>query len=263
MSVTRDSFIADKRILVAGYGLPAEFGLNALFALGLSPENILVLTHAADARNKGLHALCELRKIPLIETGAKDPATLARVKAFAPDMLISLHYRNLIPAAILELAPLGSVNLHPSLLPMYRGTNSVAWVIINGEAQTGFTYHRMDASFDTGTILIQEKIDLRPDETAFSLFHRQIVRAMARFEDVLVMMLNGEKGTVQPEGGSYYNRQLPFDGKIDPAWPLDQVDRFIRAMIFPPFAPAILEINGQVHQVASIKTYKRLMNLPL
>lgn len=237
------------RFLVAGYGMPAEFAVNVLFGLGVMPDNLALLTHGEDERNRGLHAIGRLRGLAVCESAAKAPETLAWVRDFAPDVLLSIHFRSLIPQDILELPRLGGVNLHPSLLPEYRGTNSVAWVIINGERETGFTFHRMDAKFDTGAILVQERFPIRPDETAFSLFHRQIVRAMARVEEVIGLVLDGDPGTVQPEGGSYYPRALPHNGRIDPAWPDEEVGRFIRAMIFPPFKPALMEAGGQLHEV--------------
>ncbi|MBR1033811.1 methionyl-tRNA formyltransferase [Bradyrhizobium japonicum] len=250
--------IASKRYLIAGYGLPAEFGVMTLFGMGVSPDQIAVLTHADDSRNQGLHAIAALRGISIWEQPAKAPSSAAWAKTFAPDVLLSLHYRNLIPKQILELAPLGAVNLHPSLLPNYRGTNSVAWVIINGESETGFTFHRMDERFDTGPILLQEKLAIHPNDTAFSLFHRQIVRAMARLETVIERVAAGDPGLVQPADGSYFPRTLPHGGLIDVTWPSEKIERFIRAMYFPPFPPAGVMKDGEVHAVASVDEYKKL-----
>jgi methionyl-tRNA formyltransferase len=250
--------VAELKFLVAGYGMPAEFALNSLFAQGVPPAQVALLTHDEDARNRGLHEVARLRGLRMSTSPAKAPITAEWVAAFAPDVLISMHYRSLIPKIILDQARLGGVNLHPSLLPLYRGTNSVAWVIVNGESETGFTFHRMDAKFDTGAILIQERLPITATDTAFSLFHRQIVRAMCRFEEVVDMMVCGEPGTLQPAEGTYYPRKLPHEGKIDIAWPLAQVDRFIRAMQFPPFDPAVVEYGGEIYHVHSISDYLAL-----
>ena len=254
------------RFLVAGYGMPAEFAITALFGLGAMPSNVAVLTHPEDERNRGLHAIAQLRGLTLCDAAAKMPETERWVREFAPDILVSVHFRSLIPEAILALAPLGGVNLHPSLLPDYRGTNSVAWAIINGEQETGFTFHRMDTRFDTGATLMQRRIAIRPEETAFSLFHRQIVRAMACLEQVITLMVQGAPGSVQPAGGSYFPRALPYGGRIDPHWPRDRIERFIRAMVFPPFQPALLEAGDALHEVADWQTYRVLaerFELPL
>lgn len=249
---------AELKFLVAGYGMPAEFVLSALFGNGVPPEQVALLTHDDDARNRGLHSVARLRGVPISTARANDPATVEWVAAFEPDVLISMHYRSLIPQPVLDLARLGGVNLHPSLLPLYRGTNSVAWVIINGEPETGFTFHRMDAKFDTGNILIQERLPIKETDTAFSLFHRQIIRAMHRVDDVVDMMVRGETGTPQPAEGTYFPRKLPHDGKIDTTWPLAKIDRFIRAMQFPPFDPAVVEHGGVTYHVRNIGDYRTL-----
>jgi methionyl-tRNA formyltransferase len=250
--------VALNRYLIAGYGFPAEFGVMTLFGLGVLPEQIAILTHPDDARNRGLHAIAALRGISICLQPAKAPAAQDWASSFAPDVLLSLHYRDLFPRQMLELARLGAVNLHPSLLPNYRGTNSVAWVIINGETETGFTFHRMDERFDTGPILLQEKIPIAANDTAFSLFHRQIVSAMARLRNVIELIGKGDAGRVQPGGGSYYPRALPHGGLIDTTWPQEKIERFIRAMYFPPFAPAGVMREGELHHVRSFDEYARL-----
>lgn len=244
-----------RRYLVAGYGLPAEFGVMALFGMGAIPDQVKILTHPTDNRNAGLHSLAQLRGVDIRDSDVKAQETTEWVRSFAPDVLLSLHFRSLIPAEILDLAALGSVNLHPSLLPDYRGTNSVAWAIIKGEKETGFTFHRMDEKFDTGRILLQEKIEIAADDTAFSLFHRQIVRSMRRLEDVIGMLIDRVPGTQQKPGGSYFNRTVPHDATIDGNWDLDKVERFIRAMYFPPFDPAAAVFNGTKYLCNSLADY--------
>jgi methionyl-tRNA formyltransferase len=246
------------RFLLAGYGFPAEYGLLQLFAAGVMPEQILALTDPLDDRNAGfVHAL-RLRGITHRFESAKTPTTIEAVQDFAPDIIISLHYRQRIPPAILQTARLGTVNLHPSLLPKYRGTNSVPWAIIHGEKETGFTFHTMEADFDTGHILLQQPIPIRPDDTAFSLFHRQITVAMPYLSDVLKKIIVKDRGIPQQGEGSYFPRAVPHGGHIDPTWSDAQIEHYIRAMIFPPFAPALLSINGVDHPVPTMAEYTRL-----
>lgn len=248
------------RVFVAGYGLPAEFCLTTLIGMGVTINNIAVGTHVEDERNQGLHSMLRLRGIPYTTATSKSEEFYKFGADFDPDMIISMHYRSLIPGRFLKLAKKGSVNLHPSLLPAYRGTNSVAWVIINGENETGFSFHRMEEEFDTGAILLQERIPIRGTDTAFTLFHRQIARAMARLEEVIIKLNDGDAGFAQSGKASYYDRQLPFGGVIDPSWPEYQIERFIRAMIFPPFPPAILQLNGKKHYVVSMDEYRSLVS---
>ena len=112
--------------------------------------------------------------------------------------------------------------------------------------------------FDEGKILLQQTIDIEPDDTAFSLFHRQIKLGLEPFEQVVEMTLAGEPGTEQTGEGSYYSRAVPHDGIIDPSWPDEQIDRFIRAMHFPQHPGAIAVIDGQKHEVQSLNEYHSL-----
>ena len=77
----------------------------------------------------------------------------------------------LIPEKILSISNLGGVNLHPSLLPKYRGAFSCPWAIINGEKTTGITYHYMNKKFDDGNIILQKSVKITKEETAFSLYN--------------------------------------------------------------------------------------------
>lgn len=246
------------KYLVAGYGLPAEYGIATLFGYGCKPNQIRLLTHEADERNAGLVEMAKLRGLQYRVVSPKDNSIADWVVEFEPDIILSLHYRNLIPGRILDVAKMGSVNLHPSLLPKYRGANSVAWAIINGETRTGFSFHRMSECFDAGRILIQEGIDIAPADTAFSLFHRQIACAMKRLDEVIAMIASNVPGLEQIGEPSYYGRDLPFSGIIDPMWGPEKIERFIRAMYFPPFKPAVVKLNGQFIPVHSMEEYNSI-----
>ena len=244
--------------LVAGYGLPAELGVVYLLSIGVKEECIRVLTHESDDRNCGFISFLKLRNIGYLISDPKDEATRDWVTCFSPDYIISLHYRKLIPKDILSVATKGCMNLHPSLLPHYRGANSVPWTIINGESFTGYTFHLMEDKFDTGNILLQGVIEISKTETAFSLFYKQIFIAMQNFPKALNLLMDGYLGIPQPEDGSYYTRALPYDGVIDPSWSLQRVDKFIRAMYFPPFPLAKLNINRQTFYLDSVRKYIEL-----
>ena len=238
--------------------MPAEFALHELFGTGVSPEQILLLTQTSDARNAGLVSLATLRGVLMITDPASRDATIARVQAHVPDIIASIHYRSRIPRSILSEARLGTINLHPSLLPRYRGTNSVPWVIVNGETETGFTYHSMTEEFDTGRILLQQRVTIDRQDTAFSLFHRQIVAAMPLFNEVVRMVASGERGQPQKGEGSYYPRSVPYQGFIDPSWDDDRVERFIRAMYFPPFDPARIVVDGSTHLISTMAAFRNV-----
>ena len=113
----------------------------------------------------------------------------------------------------------------------------------------------MTSDFDAGNILLQEKMPIYQHDTAFSLFHRQIVLAIPRVEEVITMMISGQPGEKQMPGGTYFARELPCGGMIDPSWDLARIDRFIRAMAFPPFPPASVLIKGTKYMISSLSEY--------
>ena len=94
----------------------------------------------------------------------------ARLEAIAPDAIVVVAYGRIIPRWMLDLPPLGNINLHGSLLPRYRGAAPVQWAIANGDAVTGVTTMRIDEGLDTGDMLLAHTIPIAPDETAPDVF---------------------------------------------------------------------------------------------
>jgi methionyl-tRNA formyltransferase len=153
---------------------------------------------------------------------------------FAPDVIASVYYRNLIRQDVIDAVEGRIFNVHPSLLPRHRGCSSVPWSIIEGDSVTGVTFHYIDAGIDTGRILLQATTPIAPDETQATLY-RRLMEIGARFwPAALDLVKSGFEGVVQDDGGCYHPRGAPNGGEIDSAWPIDHVERFIRAMVLPP-----------------------------
>src|SRR5258708_10957196 len=93
----------------------------------------------------------------------------AQLTALAPDAIVVVGYGRMIPQWMLDLPPLGNINLHASLLPKYRGAAPIQWAIALGETVTGVTTIKIDAGLDTGDILLQREIPIAPDDTAETL----------------------------------------------------------------------------------------------
>ena len=244
--------------VVFAFELP-DHAIERLFGMGSTSEDIGLLTHPVDDRNRPLLAYAQAHAIEIVEWGRDLKQCVTWVESRRPDLLFSLHFRSRIPEEILSIPAQGAVNLHPSLLPEYRGCFSVPWAIINGEDTTGFSYHYMEEEFDAGDIVLQETVEIRDNDTAFSLFHRLIARGMQAFESVVDTAMSGRSGTPQQGEGSYYGRRLPYDGQIDPEWAEDEVERFIRAMDFPPHSGASLCLKGRTYQVDTIEAYRRIL----
>lgn len=252
--------ISECRYLICGYGFPADYVVNFLFSMGVKPSNLALLTHSNDARNVGLTSASSLRGVVISQAVAKSDEAFSFAEKFQPDIIISMHYRELIPGRILGLAKIGAFNLHPSILPHYRGANSIPWALINGEKEIGFTYHYMNDKFDEGNILHQESFSVCDSDTAFSLFHRSMLLALSRLSDVINLVIDGCVGVKQPSGGSYYSRALPYGGEIDRSWDSGRVSMFIKAMYFPPFEGAYVHSGTERLFVNNMEDYYRITN---
>jgi methionyl-tRNA formyltransferase len=112
----------------------------------------------------------------------------------SPDAIVVVGYGRILPQWMLDLPPLGNVNLHASLLPKYRGAAPIQWAIAQGESITGNTTMKIDAGLDTGDILLQQEVPITPDDTAETLAPRLADLGA----DLMVMTLQGlEGGTLQ------------------------------------------------------------------
>ncbi|MDR2826417.1 MAG: methionyl-tRNA formyltransferase [Deltaproteobacteria bacterium] len=126
-------------------------------------------------RGQSLHpgpvkTLALLHKIPILQPYAfKDPAELARLAAFKADIFVVAAYGMILPKALLDMPPLGTINVHASLLPAYRGAAPIQRAVINGEQRTGVTIMRVEPKLDSGPILLQGTADIGPDQTAGEL----------------------------------------------------------------------------------------------
>ena len=102
----------------------------------------------------------------------KTQAFRDELAAYRPDLFVVAAYGRILPALLLELPPLGCINVHGSLLPKYRGAAPIQWAVINGETEVGVTIMKMDVGMDTGDILLPARLTTDPDETAGTLFSK-------------------------------------------------------------------------------------------
>ncbi len=111
--------------------------------------------------------------IPVYQpTSLRSKEVVGRIASLRPDLIVVVAYGKILPKAILELPPLGCVNVHGSLLPKYRGAAPIQWSVINGEAVTGVTTMYMDEGLDTGDMLLKAETPVGRDETSGELFER-------------------------------------------------------------------------------------------
>lgn len=246
------------RVLYCAHGIAGIQILPLLLKkVGQNPGNILSFTYQNEENTRLIDMLGRVG-VKCVTDGILDPRSMEQVKSFRPQLVVSIHYRDLVPNVILMESELGGINLHPSLLPKYRGAFSAPWAIINGEKETGITYHFMTNQFDRGNIVLQSRVSIDRDETGLSLFHKLIELGKENFNKAFnEVVTHGYQGKPQEGTSSYYPREVPFQGLIDTTWTDDQIDRFIRAMTFPPKPYARLVINGAEKSIKTWEDYKK------
>ncbi len=179
----------------------------------------------------------------------KDPGLLEGLRGWRPDLVTVVAYGRILPQAILELPPLGCVNVHYSLLPRYRGAAPMQWAILGGEAVTGVTTMRLVAEMDAGPILLAEEVAMEPDETAATLEAR-LVPVGARLLMATLEGVGAGSLTPRPQdpaGVTFAPMLRKEDGLIDWARPAREIERRIRA--FTPWPSAFTYWGGKLVKV--------------
>jgi len=175
----------------------------------------------------------------------RSPEARNLLQQLAPDCIVIIAYGQIIPAALLTIPRLGWINLHGSLLPKYRGAAPINWAIANGETQSGLTTMRIDAGMDTGDMLLQQEIDIAPEETA-----PELAASMAEAGAPLVLAtLRGlVSGNLVPhpqdnDQATYAPLLKKEDGRID--WNLPAQQIYDRMRGFTPWPGAYTSFRGQ------------------
>jgi methionyl-tRNA formyltransferase len=193
------------------------------------------------AREKGLPIL-QPEKL-------KAPVFLDELRSLAADLQIVVAFR-MLPEVVWNMPPMGTINLHGSLLPQYRGAAPINWAIINGETGTGVTTFKLQHDIDTGNILLQERMPIGADETAGEL-HDRMKETGAR---LLVRTIDGIVAgtlTAKPQENRPDLRHAPKifteTCRIDWAKSTDSIYNLIRGL--SPFPAAFTHLDGKLLKI--------------
>jgi methionyl-tRNA formyltransferase len=177
------------------------------------------------------------------------PEAVEFLRQLSVRAMVVVGYGQIIPQSVIDLAPLGIINVHASLLPKYRGAGPIQWAIVNGETRTGVTTMRIDAGLDTGDMLLKAETEIGPDETAVELGRR--LAGMGA--DLLVESLAGlAAGTIVPEKqdseqATYAPLLKKEDGRID--WTQSAAAIHNRVRGLQPWPGAFTTFRGQTVHV--------------
>lgn len=193
------------------------------------------------ARSAGLDVLQPRR--------VKDEDQVALLRALRPDLQVVVAYGQILSRAILDVPSLGTVNVHASLLPAYRGAAPVPWALAGGEVETGVTTMLLDEGLDTGPILLQRTTPIGPEETAVDLEGR----LAALGADLLLETVTGlDSGSIVPAPQDHEQATMaPLlrkrDGLVEWNWSAERLARHVRA--FQPWPGSTTRLAGRAIRI--------------
>jgi methionyl-tRNA formyltransferase len=218
----------------AGFGLPA---LRRLLDGGHDVPVVVTGPDKPAGRGRKVHQsdiklYAAAAGIPVLQPASlKDPAFAGALAEARAELFAVVAFR-ILPPAVFTLPQLGSINLHASLLPKYRGAAPVNWAIIRGEKETGVTTFLLEEGVDTGRILVQERTPIGPEETAGELHDRLAeIGAGALLETV--RLIGAGRAEPKPQDASLATpapKIFRDDCRIDWTLPAASVHDFIRGM---------------------------------
>ena len=239
-------------------GTPA-FAVPTLQKLAGAGQSVrLVVTQPDRPRGRGMELALSPVKQRAAELGlpVAQPDKIKNNEEFRtqlttlkPDAIIVVGYGRIIPQWMIDLPPLGNLNLHASLLPKYRGAAPIQWVIARGENKTGVTTMRIDAGLDTGDILQQAEERIQPEDTAMTLGPRL---AQTGAELMISTLAGLKSGSIAPRRQDNAQATLaPIlkreDGQID--FSRTATDAWNRLRGFQPWPGAFSKFRGKILQV--------------
>jgi methionyl-tRNA formyltransferase len=229
-----------------------EFAVPSLAALLDNGEQVvLVITQPDRPRGRGrkmtpppVKVVAEKAGIPVLQPSKiKTADFLEQIHSYAPDLTVVAAYGRILPKSLIELPTLGTINVHASLLPKYRGAAPIQWAVINGEQQTGITIMQMDEGLDTGDILLPGVVPIEENDTAGTLAPRLASLGGRLLIDALSRLRGGTLKAVRQDDDQATLAPLltKEDGHIDWSLPAFKISCLIRGLDPWPTAFSFLE----------------------
>lgn len=228
-----DKFEFKKRVLFIGVPDMAFVGIDTLTYNGV---NIVGVIGPRKTHNMYLtfKNFIKSRNLNFIEyESIKDDSLIETIKLLNIDIAVVNSFNDKIPKKFIDAIPNGIINVHPSILPYYRGGNPYSRVIMNGEKKTGVTLHFMSEEFDTGDIIAQEVCDIDPNETMGTLFNKtNVIGARMLLKALVYFEKNGNLPRTKQPDGEFITAPNVKDGEmvINFNRSAEQTERLIRSL---------------------------------
>lgn len=216
-----------------------DVGIATLDTLVIHADVVGVVAHPIDPeegdRYASLFDFAWKNNLNVIRGRGRDASVLEFVKTLAPDLIWVTDYRYILPNRLFSVTKFGAINLHPSLLPRYRGRASVNWAILRGETRIGLSAHFIDEGVDTGDIITQLKISLNRHQdvgdalAALMPQYRKITRDVLSFFESGVVPRRAQDHSKS----SLFPARNPEHGRINWSHSAENIQNLVRAVAHP------------------------------
>ena len=183
----------------------------------------------------------------------KDPQVIDTIKELAPDVIVVVAYGKLLPKEVLEIPPLGCINLHGSLLPRYRGAAPIQWTVLNGDRVGGATTMYMNEGLDTGDMILKYETPVGEDETSGELFDRLAVSGADLLSETLKLIASDNAPRI-PQDETIATYAAMLDKKmcvVDWSKSADEVHNLVRGL--NPWPVAVTTLGGKKIKIISTR----------
>ncbi|MBR9917886.1 methionyl-tRNA formyltransferase [bacterium] len=242
----------DQRIIFLGNPEFAQFHLQRFVEEGFNIVAVITAPDKPAGRGNKINSTpvtkyARKNNIPVLQPpNLKNPEFIEELRSYKADIQVVIAFR-MLPEVVWDMPPMGTVNLHGSLLPQYRGAAPIHWAIINGEQVTGVTSFKLKHVIDTGNILLQKSIAIEPKETTGSLHDKLMHLGAATMIETLDGLFDGsleEKEQLEISDEELKPAPKIFSETCEIDWnePAEKIERLIRGL--NPFPSAFTELNG-------------------
>jgi methionyl-tRNA formyltransferase len=200
------------KIVVVGQG---PFGEKVIQTLIQKGKDVVGTFSPPDKRGEGVKVLAEKSRIAFFRPNLmKDPEVYDAYVKLKPELAILAFVTDIIPQKLVEFPSLGTICYHPSILPRHRGASAINWALIQGDTRTGLTIFWVDKGIDTGSILLQKEVEIKPDDTTGSLyFDRLFPMGVDAMVEAVELIETGKAPRI-PQDDSKATYEPPCDDRV-------------------------------------------------
>ena len=200
------------RMIIVGQG---PFGEKVLQALIQKGEDVVGIFSPSDKRGEAMKVMAEKSRISFFRPNLmKDTQVYDAYLKLKPDLAILAFVTDIIPEKLIAIPSLGTICYHPSLLPRHRGASAINWALIQGDTRTGLTVFWVDKGIDTGPILLQKEVEIKPEDTTGALYFNHLFPMGVDAMVEAVELIKKGKAPRIPQDDSKATYEPPCDDRV-------------------------------------------------